>query len=133
MPPDTGLRVLFVEPDNDLQYVMSTLLRLIGCNVESTTTGAEALECVKAFGPDVVISELRLSDITGFKLAEQIRALPNTSDVVLLALSGYCKENTEATALQAGFAHLLLKPLPCERIVKILEPIAESRGRTLAS
>lgn len=133
MSPDTGLRVLFVEPDNDLQYVMSTLLRLIGCNVESVTTGAEALECVKAFAPDVVISELGLSDINGFELARQIRKLPNASGILLLALSGYHKENTEAAALQAGFAHLLLKPLPSERIVAVLEPIAASRGRTLVS
>lgn len=83
--------------------------------------------------PDVVLSELLLHDVSGFELAGRLRALPNTAEVVLLALSGFCQENTEAPALQAGFAHLLMKPLTCERIVGILEPIAESRGGTLAS
>lgn len=133
MPSDTGLRLLFVEPDDDVRYVMSALLRLLGCNVKTAKNGVEALACVKVFAPDVVLSELLLGDVNGFELAGQIQALPNTVDIVLLALVSLCKENTPSNAMRAGFARLLMKPLPCERLVDILEPIAESRGRTLTS
>jgi CheY-like chemotaxis protein len=112
---------------------MSALLRLIGCKVEVAADGVEALASVKAFRPDVVLSELHLRDISGFELARQISALPGAKDVVLLALAGRFNENTEVDALRAGFANLLMKPLLCERIVAVLEPIAERLGRTLAS
>ncbi|NIA56710.1 response regulator [Massilia sp. TW-1] len=133
MPPHNGLRVLFVEPDDDLRYVMSTLLRLVGCNVRAAANGADALASIKAFAADVVLSELTLSDVNGFELARYIRALPNTEHVVLIALVSLCKENTRSDAVRAGFARLLVKPLPCERILDVLGPIAESRGRTLES
>lgn len=132
MSPDNGLHILFVESDGDLRYVMSTLLRLVGCNVRAVSNGADALTCIKSFLPEVVLSELCLSDIGGLELAGHIRALPNTQDIVLIALVSFCKENTKSNALRAGFARLLMKPLPCERIFAVLAPIAESRGRTLA-
>jgi CheY-like chemotaxis protein len=112
---------------------MSVFLRLIGCKVEVAADGVEALASVKTFGPDVVLSELHLRDISGFELARQIDALPDAKDVVLLALAGCFNENTEFDALRAGFTYLLTKPLLCERIIAILEPIAERLGRTLAS
>lgn len=132
MPSSNGLHILFVEPHDDLRYVMSALLRLVGCNVRAVANGADALTCIKSFAPDVVLSELCLSDVSGFELARHIRTLPHTSDIVLIALVSFCKENTKSSALRAGFARLLMKPLPCERIFAVLGPIAESRGRTLA-
>ncbi|HEX6278195.1 MAG TPA: response regulator, partial [Polyangiaceae bacterium] len=53
-------RVLVVDDEENLRLVLKTLLRRHGYEVESAATGEEALGLVDAFGPDVVLTDVRM-------------------------------------------------------------------------
>lgn len=133
MPHRNGLRVLLVEPEDDLCSSFSWLLDLLGCTTVSVQTGAEALESVRDAPIDVVISELVLRDMGGLELAKQLQLIPQAENILLIALTGYHRNGIEADAANVGFARYLLKPVTFDEVVGILRPFAVTRGRTLAA
>jgi two-component system CheB/CheR fusion protein len=128
-----GLRVLLVEPEDDLCSAFSWLLELLGCPTSCVRTGADALARVGAGTTDVILSELVLPDMSGLELAKALRSTPQAENILLIALTGYHRNGIEADAIQAGFARYLLKPVMFEDVVRILCPFAVTRGRTLAA
>jgi CheY-like chemotaxis protein len=131
MSQKIALRLLIVDPDDDLRSVMTTLFELMGCTVEAARNGAEAMAGVKVSMPDVVLTELALEDVDGFKLASQLRSHAGAENVVLLAHTATYRKGMEIEALKAGFASYLLKPARIERVLSVLEPIAATKGRRL--
>ncbi len=51
-------------------------------------TGAEALACLRESAVDCIVLDLRLPDISGFDLLEQLRADPSLSDVPVVVFTG---------------------------------------------
>jgi CheY-like chemotaxis protein len=62
----------------------------------------------------------------GYELARQVRAMPDTADAVLVALTGYGQGRDRRDAQAAGFDHHLVKPASMEQIEEIL---AQARER----
>jgi CheY-like chemotaxis protein len=128
MTKNRKLRVLLVEPDADLSSTVMTLLELAGCEVATTTSGIGAIDRASTFSADVVIAELVLHDISGFELAKQLSASPQTENALLIAMTGFPVHGAETAALEAGFCHYIAKPAPLSQIVDTLAPIAKVLG-----
>ncbi len=56
--------------------------------VREAQLGAEALEQVQTWRPDLVLIDLRLPDLRGIDLARQLKMLPSASRVVLMTVGG---------------------------------------------
>lgn len=128
MRPNIASRILLVEPHEDFREVFATLLRLVGYEVETANDVSEALAIVNTFAPNVVVTELRLPDRGGIELARKLRLLPFGNDLILVALCSYVQANSEAEALEAGFDCFLPKPVPVERIVAVLQSLAQTKS-----
>lgn len=128
MRPNLPSRILLVEPHDDFREVFATLLGLVGYEFKTAGDVNEALVTVKTFAPDVVITELRLADNGGLELARKLRLLSFGNDLILVALCSYVQANSEPEALEAGFDCFLAKPLPVERIVAVLQSLAETKS-----
>jgi CheY-like chemotaxis protein len=127
MRPNLASRILLVEPHDDFREVFATLLGLVGYEVKTAGDVNEALATVKTFVPDVVITELRLADNGGLELARKLRLLSFGNDLILVALCSYVQPHSEAEALQVGFHCFLAKPVSVERIVTVLQSLAETK------
>jgi two-component system cell cycle response regulator DivK len=104
-------RVLLVEDAPFLRYAFGRLLRLNGFEVLETTDGREALECVKDFQPDLIVTDLMMPVMDGVELIRRLRADPSTADLPILAITADASELTERRARQAGAADFLTKPV----------------------
>jgi CheY-like chemotaxis protein len=62
----------------------------------------------------------------GYELARRLRAKPELSSCVLIALTGFGQESDRQLALEAGFDHHLVKPIDIEKVRKVLETRASS-------
>ena len=109
--PKASMRVLVVDDDSDVRESTALLLELNGYEVKMADSGERAITLIKAFHPDVVLLDIGMPGENGYQVAQRIRQLPNGSDPLLVALSGYGRTEELARSQEAGFDHHLIKPL----------------------
>ena len=124
-PPGTGLKILLLEDHEPTRLTMLRLLKLRGHNVGCAASLAEARELASREKWQLVISDLGLSDGSGYTFMQEIRA---SQGIPGLALSGYGTESDIAKSLEAGFTQHLVKPL---NIQELEVAIATMQGRDL--
>ncbi|MEP7053396.1 MAG: response regulator, partial [Pseudomonadota bacterium] len=67
-------RVLVVDDEENLRLVLRTLLRRHGYEVETAASGEDALGMVDSFGPDVVLTDVRMPKMGGLDLLTTLKA-----------------------------------------------------------
>ncbi len=115
VPPEPILqraaRVLVVEDNRDAAESLSMLLELFGHRVRAVYDGVTALDAARANTPDVMLIDIGLPDMDGYEIAQRVRRDPDLRRVVLVALTGYGREEDQQQALAAGFDYHLVKPV----------------------
>ncbi|MEW7850865.1 ATP-binding protein [Massilia aurea] len=133
LPPDAEpvratlgrqLRVLIVDDNTDAADSLATLLQVQGHATAVDYDAASALRRARIERPDVMLIDIGLPDIDGYQLASSIRALPELAATVPVAVTGYGQAKDRERALDAGFAHHLVKPVDMTALVRILETSA---------
>jgi signal transduction histidine kinase len=132
-PGGRRLRVLVVEDNQDAAESLTTLLQLWGHDVRVAYDGLAALRLAEAEAPDVILSDIGLPGMDGYELARQLRARPAFGRVVLVALSGYGRDEDRRMAAEAGFDHHLVKPPELDTLLQLIGNVAAGpiRPRTL--
>ncbi len=120
------LRVLVVEDNQDSAESLATVIGHWGHDVRVALDAAAALETVENWRPHVVVSDLGLPRMDGFELARRVRRCPTGSDALLIALSGYGRDQDKQAAADAGFDHHLVKPPDLDVLATLL---GETAGR----
>ena len=103
-------RVLIVEDDEDSAQSLAMLLDLWGHEAEMALDGAAALHAARRFRPEVVLLDIGIPGLDGYEVAERLRSEHGT-DLKLVALTGYAREEDRLRARDAGFDCHLTKPL----------------------
>ena len=122
--PATGLKVLVVEDNRDAAEVLATVVELWGHEVRTAFDAPAALHVLDGWKPDVILSDLGLPRMDGFELARRLREPTAHCGAVLIALSGYGRDEDKRAALDAGFDHHLVKPPDLTALADLLEKIA---------
>jgi len=113
-------RVLVVDDNADAADSLAMLLRMQGHEVRTAYEGTTALELARAFGPDVVLSDIGLPGMTGYELAPRLRDLPGLKGALLVALTGYGQEEDRRRVREAGFDAHLVKPADLDALHALL-------------
>ena len=109
-------RLLVVDDNADAASMLASLLQLDGYEVMTAASGEEALELVKVHAPVAAILDLGLPGISGYQLAQALRAAPGTRSILLIALTGYGQAKDREQALAAGFDEHMVKPVAVEAL-----------------
>jgi two-component system, chemotaxis family, CheB/CheR fusion protein len=121
------LRVLVVDDSVDAAETMVMLLSLWGHDVQSAADGPTAIATAAAQRPDVVLLDIGLPGMSGYDVAERIRAIPELPETILVAMTGYGQAEDKARSRQAGFTLHLVKPVEPPVLQKLLSSLG-SRG-----
>jgi signal transduction histidine kinase len=108
MPPQ---KILVVDDNHDTARSLALLLRSNGHTVEVAHDGYAALETARSFEPDVILLDLGLPGIDGFKVAQQLRSEDRFQNTRLIALSGYGQAQDRQRSKEVGFDQHLVKPV----------------------
>jgi two-component system, chemotaxis family, CheB/CheR fusion protein len=119
-------RILVVDDNADSAESSASLLRLDGHEVQVARDGQTALRSVQDFHPDVVLLDIGLPGMDGYEVARQIRAMPDSGNILLIAHSGYGEAEHREKSRQAGFDHHLVKPADLSQLTEL---IASLRGK----
>jgi CheY-like chemotaxis protein len=121
------LRILVVEDNEDTAESLTTILEVWGHEVRVALDGLAALDIAGKWEPEVVLSDLGLPGMDGYALARRLRQIPTLGRTVLIALSGYGRDQDRRQAFDAGFDHHLVKPPDLEGLAALLTRIAAAR------
>ena len=112
-------RILIVDDNEPAARGLEKLLMYHRQDVRSAYTGAEALDALKSFNPDVILLDIGLPDMDGYQVARSLRA--GGWSGTLIALTGYGQDSDRVESQQAGFDYHLVKPVSVSNILAILE------------
>lgn len=104
-------RVLVVDDNQDAAISMATMLRLIGNEVTVAHDGLEALEAASQFRPQLILMDLGMPRLNGFDATRRIREQFWARDTVIIALTGWGKDEDRHKTNAAGCDGHLVKPV----------------------
>lgn len=119
------MSILLVDDDQALLRLLTIRLEQQGYQIISTDDGAKALQLLQQFPVDVVISDLRMPNIDGMMLFEQIKVSFPTMPVILITAHGTIQDAIAATKL--GMYGFITKPIDHQELQKILSSIATQK------
>jgi CheY-like chemotaxis protein len=92
-----------------------------GYTVIEAENGRSAINAALEHTPDLVLQDLILPDISGTDLVRELRALPASADIPILAMSGFQSMLGMAEKRRLGFTDFLFKPVEPSRLVSIVK------------
>src|SRR6202008_1280848 len=82
------LRVVVIDDEPDSVLMLLTLLRDEGYEAEGFASGRAALNSLRAYDPDVVISDVSMPTVNGWDIAREVRRIMGESRPTLIGISG---------------------------------------------
>ena len=116
-----GKRLLIVDSERDIRRSGHEILGRFGCVIETAYDGAGALLMARTHKYDVVIADIRLSDLKGDEMFRRLREYDPRQQVILMAGFGYDSNHTIVKARQMGLQSVIYKPFRREQLLKALE------------
>ncbi len=110
------MRILFVEDNATTARAAKVLLELRGYSVDTAECVADATHLLSVNKYDVLLSDLRLPDGSGYDVLAEI-----PQPIKAIAMSGFVSEADKAEAISRGFAAFLPKPYKTDDLVAIIE------------
>jgi signal transduction histidine kinase/CheY-like chemotaxis protein len=125
-----GLRVLVVDDEPDTRQVISAVIAKSGAEVKTCASVPEALETLKLWKPDILMSDIGMPDEDGYSLIQKVRSLSAASGGLIpaAALTAYARDEDRERALAAGFQMHVAKPIGARELI---DTVAGLAGRTI--
>jgi two-component system response regulator AtoC len=116
-------RILVVDDEENIRIVLRTFLRRSGYEVEVAAGGEEALGLIDSFGPDFVITDVRMPRASGLDLLSTLKA--KGSDATVIVMSAYGSHEQALEAIQMGAYDYVSKPFAPEEVLLCLRKAEE--------
>ncbi len=123
-------KVLVVDDEANIREVLSEHLatRSTPYEVQTAANGFEAGRLVATFRPDVVLLDLKMAGLDGFQICRTIKADPDTSNTVVIAMTGYYSPETEARILECGAVRCFAKPVDPSTLSSFIDSVFEQQA-----
>ena len=109
--------VLIIEDHADLNRALTFRLQHAGLNVACAYDGLAGLEKIRHLAPDVIVLDIHLPRLHGFKLLHRLRQEPNLRDAPIVAITGDPTLEVEERALRWGVKRVFRKPVSASELV----------------
>ena len=125
--PAQSRRVLVVDDNRDFALSLSALLEFEGHDVRTTFEAISAETVAAEFRPEIAFLDLGLPSVNGFELARRLRGQPGMNGLVLVAVTGWGKDEDRQRSRDAGFDLHLVKPVEPDQILNEVRKVAARR------
>jgi DNA-binding response OmpR family regulator len=103
-------RVLLVEDEADIRELIRYSLAQAGLEVEEAGDGAEALEKLRVFVPDLIVLDLMLPGMPGLEVCQRLRSRADTARLPIMVVSAKANPSDRALGLAMGANDYVTKP-----------------------
>jgi CheY-like chemotaxis protein len=103
--------ILVVEDSPTIRNLIAMMLRQCGYQVSGAADGLEALAQIEKDPPDLIITDVNMPRMDGFKLIARLRAQPHFAELPIIVLSTESGSHDRQAGLKAGADLYLTKPV----------------------
>ncbi len=107
-------KILVVDDEAQIARVLKTTLSARGYSVRTASDGDDAVQVMKSWTPDLVITDLRMPNMDGIELCRYLRA---KSGIPIIVLSVRNEERMKVEALDAGADDYVTKPFSVNELL----------------
>ena len=127
-PALDGLRILVVDDQPDILELLHEILATCGASVRMCSSARDALETVRTWRPELLISDISMPGEDGYWLIRNIRALPAAQGggIPAVALTAYVRMEERLRVLAAGFQLYVPKPVEPAELRNVVARLART-------
>jgi signal transduction histidine kinase/ActR/RegA family two-component response regulator len=126
-----GLRVAVTDDDGEALALARAILSRAGAQVETRANASEALDLVRSWRPDVLVSDIEMPGEDGYALIRRLRSLPadEGGHTPAVAVTAYGRTQDRTRSLAAGYNMHVPKPVDPGELTAIVASVALSSSR----
>ena len=121
-------KILIAEDELDILELITFTLQFGGYEVIPTSNGEDALEMTRKEQPDLVLLDVRMPRMSGYKVCTNLKASHDTHHIPVVFLSAKGQEAEIKTGFDTGAIDYILKPFAPDHLLKRLEEILASEA-----
>ena len=112
---DRAPRVLVVDDEENISFLVESALRLAGMQTQSAASGREALAAAGTFQPDLVVLDVMMPDLNGFDVLRRLRDTGHLAPVIFLTARDSTDDRVQG--LTIGGDDYMVKPFAVAELV----------------
>lgn len=117
--------ILIVDDNKDMQFTLSNILKEEGYKTIAIGEGRRAIKEVKTKAPDMILLDIKLPDMDGMKVLEEMKKIDK--DLVIIMLTAFGDVKSAVRAMKEGAFHYITKPFDNEELVLIIKKAFQSQ------
>ena len=117
-------KIVYIEDDLEMTYLIKMILERKGYEIVSTNDGMEGFELIERENPDLVLLDLMMPNIDGWDIYHQIKSNENTSHIPVIIISAKAQPIDKVLGLQiAKVNNYIGKPFKPQELLESIESI----------
>ena len=113
--------ILVVDDEPSIRALIKTILQHEGHSIETAANGSEALEVVLKSIPELIVLDLMMPEMDGWRLLEELHVRDLRRHTRVVIVSGHIDSYREGKSPHAQERHLLPKPFEPETLVALVD------------
>ncbi|MBD2040447.1 response regulator [Microcoleus sp. FACHB-672] len=122
-------KILLVEDNEMNRDMLSRRLIRKGYEVVIATDGAQGVEMAKSEAPDLILMDMGLPVLDGWQATQQIKAVPTTRAIPVIALTAHAIAGDREKCLEAGCDDYDTKPVEFVRLLGKIETLLDKAAK----
>lgn len=120
--------ILLVEDDFDMIQILTQILKAENYAVRSVQDGEEAIEALQHFKPTLIITDLMLPKMDGWKLCQKIKENPALNRIPILVLTAKTEDIHELMSYECGADGYLSKPFKNNDFLSLVARLSQKES-----
>jgi two-component system, cell cycle response regulator len=112
--------ILIIDDEPTWLKISSLILRNCGYDVYTAGSGKEALKALTNYKPDLILSDVRMPDMNGFDLVDNLKRIPAASSTPVIFFSAIDDYDARKVARTLGAVDYLVKPFNQDDVSSVL-------------
>ncbi len=118
-------KVLIVEDEGNILVSLVFVLEREGILVDTVANGAEAIERMRSFGPDLLVLDIMLPGRNGYEICHEVRQDPDLVQTPIIMLTAKAQEAEKRKGLELGATEYITKPFRVTELVSKIKSILD--------
>ena len=122
-------KILIVDDNPDLTYILQVQLKNKGYDTVQATNGMQAVDIATAQLPDLIVMDIMMPQMNGLQAARLIRENPKTRSIPILALTAKISFEDREECLESGLNDHIAKPFTATQLAFRIEKLLKQDSR----
>ncbi len=123
-------KLLFADDSVTMQKVIQLTLENEDVSVLIAGDGEDAFRLAESEKPNIIIADVAMPGMDGFKLCEKVKQTPSTSDIPVILISGELEQYDDERGREVGADHHITKPFKSEELINAIKEFAAEASAT---